>query len=154
MADLLIIAAPLLMLACLYCGWRAGRLLLGWRPATATVWRGDYSELEQLEDFWIKPDYLTTRGWNPLVEGPDHREINEVVTFTDADGHRHRAHIRREVQQGWKPDGIYTIWYDPADPSRRLTAYGPGSWLLGALVAAGLLIWLFTSGAAQFVGAA
>lgn len=153
MADLLIIAAPLLMLAFLYCGWRAGRLLLNWRPATATVWRGDYGELDQWEDFWIKPDHLTTRGWS-IADAAEHRETNEVVAFHDQEGRRHRANVRRQVQQGWKPDGVYTIWYDPADPTRA-TAYGPGSWLVSALLCAVALAWIFTGGAAlASVGAA
>ena len=114
MADLLILA-PLLMLALLYCAWGAGRLLLAWRPATATVWRGDYGELDQQEDFWIKPDYLTTRGWS-IADAPEHRETNEVVAFEDQEGRRHRAHIRRQVQQGWKPDSIYTMSRSPCPP--------------------------------------
>ena len=145
MADLLVIAAPLLMLALLYCGWRAGRLLVRWKPATATVWRGDYDELDQLEDFWIKPDHLTTRGWS-MFESDEHREVDELVSFTDADGHSRRAPIRRQVQQGWDPDSIYTIWYDPNDPERA-TFYGPGSWLIGAVLAGGALAWIFMAGA-------
>jgi hypothetical protein len=144
MADLLVIAAPLLMLAFLYCGWRATRLLLGWRPAAATVWRGDCGELDQLEDFWIKSDMLTTRGWSPF-DGEGQREIEEIVTFEDSEGTSHRAPVRRHVQQGWRPDSVYTIWYDPADP-RRATAFGPGSWAVGALLAAAALGWIFARG--------
>ena len=45
------------------------------------------------------------------------------------------------------PGAVQTcLWYDPADPSNA-TADGPGSWLLGALAAVGLLVWLFTGGA-------
>ena len=147
MADLLTAAAPLLMLALLYCGWRAGRLLLSWAPATATVWRSDYSELERQEDFWTQDDCRTARGWN-LEDSADHREIDEIVTFEDRDGRRHRANVRRQVRRGWRPDGIYTIWYDPADP-RRVAASGPASWLLAALLAGAALAWLFTAGAAM-----
>ena len=117
MADLFILAAPLLTLVALYCLWRAGRLATAWRPAAATVWRGDYGELEQLEDFWIKSDWLTSRGWNAR-EGEEQREVAELVIFEDAKGKRHRATVRRQVQQGWRPDSVYTIWYDPADPTR------------------------------------
>jgi len=140
----MIVSAPFLMLAFLYCGWRAGRLLAVWKPATATVWRGTYSELDQLEDFWIKADWLTSQGWSAF-EGEEQRETHEVVMFEDSAGVRHRAHVSRLVQQGWKPDSIYTIWYDPADPTRA-TAYGPGSWLLGAALAGGALTCIFTSG--------
>ena len=77
-----------------------------------------------------------------MADAPEHRETNEIVTFEDQEGRRHRANIRRQVQQGWKPDSVYTIWYDPADP-HRATVNGPGSWALGALVAAGALAWIF-----------
>ena len=145
MADLLIVAAPLLMLAFLYCGWRAGRLFLGWRPAAATVWRSDYGELDRQEDFWLKSDWETGRGWCPS-DGEGQREIDEIVSFEDADGNRHRAPIRRRVARGWRPDSVYTVWYDPGDP-RRATANGPGGWAGAALVAAAALAWLFTGGA-------
>lgn len=151
MADLLVVAAPLLMLALLYCGWRGLSLLARWRPAAATVWRGDYGELEQLEDFWLKSDRATSRGWSPF-DGEDRREIEEIVSFEDEAGTRHRAPIRRQVARGCRPDSVYIIWYDPADP-RKATARGPWSWLGGALLAAGALAWIFT-GAAALAGPA
>jgi len=145
MADLLILAAPLLMLAFLYCGWRALRLLACWRPATARVVRGGYGDLDRQEDFWIGPDHLTTRGWSPF-DAEDHREIEDMVEFEDADGQRYRTSITRQVRQGWRPDSLYTIWYDPGDPYKA-TAHGPGSWLIAALAAGGALAWLFMGGA-------
>ena len=149
MADLLILAAPLLMLAFLYCGWRAFRLLSLWRPATARVVRGGYDDLDRQEDFWIGPDQLTTRGWS-LFDAEDHRRIEDMVEFEDAEGNRHRASITRQVRQGWRPDSLYTIWYDPNDPDKA-TACGPGSWAIAALIAAGGLAWLFAGGGAGLV---
>ena len=146
MTDLLIVAAPLLAHACLYCCWRAVSLIANRRPAVATVWRSDYGELDQLDDFCHATPLGTARGWE-LGDSEASRLIHDVVSFTDARGERHRAHVSRRVTRGWRPDSIYTVWYDPADPSRRVTAQGPGSWLLGALLAGGLLLWLFTSGA-------
>ena len=141
MTDLLVIAAPLLMLVLLYCGWRAWHLLLNWRAATAGVRKGGYSELDQLEDFWIKDDRFTTMGWRPLG-GENSRLVEDEVSFVDREGRRHRATVSRYVQQGWRPDSIYTIWYDPDDPSKA-TAFGPGIWAGGALASAGALAWLF-----------
>ena len=151
MADLRILAAPLLMLACLYCGWRALRLLATWRPATARVVRGGYSELDQLEDFWIRPDHLTSRGWS-MFEAEDHREIEDMVEFEDAQGRRYRSSITRQVRQGWRPDSLYIIWYDPKDP-HQATAYGPGGWAVAAIAAGATLAWLFMS-AVQLTGPA
>ena len=145
MAELLVFAAPLLMFAFLYCGWRAGRLFLAWRPAAATVWRGDYSELDRQEDFWIRSDWPAAPGWSPF-DGEGQREIEEVVTFEDEAGTRHRAPIRRQVARGWRPDSVCTIWYDPEDP-RRATANGPAGWAAAALAAAGALAWIFGAGA-------
>ena len=144
MADLLIIAAPLLTLALLYCGWRAQHIFRRWCPAAATVWRSDYSELEQFSDRWTprQADPDGGLGWSARS---DTRAVNEVVVFTDADGNRRRASVERYVARGWRPDGVFTIWYDPADP-QRVTAFGPAGWLGSALAMAAALAWLFLSG--------
>ena len=146
MTELLIVAAPLLTLAFLYCVWRAVALIANWRPAVATVWRSDYGELDQLDDFCHIGPLGTARGWE-LGDGVETRLIHDVVSFTDATGERRRAPVSRWVARGWHPDGVYTIWYDPGDPD-RVTARGPGSWLAGALLAAAGLAGLFTQGAA------
>lgn len=146
MRDLLILAAPLLMLSLLYCGWRAARLFLTWNPAAATVSRSDYSSGEQQDDFWRGgPGVGSLRGldWR---DGEDSRLIEDEVSFTDSDGERRRAVVERRVAAGWRPDSVFTIWYDPADPARRVTAFGPGHWLGLALLFAGALAGLFSLG--------
>ena len=143
--DLLIIAAPALMLAMLWCLWRAARLFFSWNPAAAHVRNSGYSELEQQDDYWHGDNRLATmRGWD-WRDGEGSRSIEDEVTFDDADGNMRRAAIRRQVARGRRPDGIITIWYDPADPARA-TAFGPGSWALMALLCAGGLASLFALG--------
>ena len=147
MRDLLILAAPLLMLSLLYCGWRAARLFLAWNPAAATVWQSDYTDGQRQDDFWRGgPGVGSLRGWDGR-DGEDSRLIEDEITFTDAGGERRRAVVERRVAAGWRPDSVFTIWYDPADPARRVTAFGPGHWLGLALLPAGALAGLFSFGA-------
>lgn len=143
--DLLIIAAPLLALAALWCVWRAGHLLLSWRPASAQVSKSGYSDLDRQEDFWIRNPLLTTRGWN-WSDGEDSRMIEDEIRFTDAGGTDRVATVRRRVIAGWRPDGLFIIWYDPAHPE-RVTAFGPFYWLAMALFWCGALALLFIYGA-------
>ena len=145
MTDLLIVAAPLLTLAMLFCGWQAVQRLLVWVPTTAQVARSGYSALEQQDDFWHGGSTLSTlRGVN-LRDGEGDRLIEDEVIFTDADGERRRALVERRVPRGWRPDGLFTIWYHPADPA-RVTAFGPFHWALLALLCAGALAGLFAFG--------
>lgn len=151
MADLIILAAPLLMLALLFCGWRAGQLLLVWVPATAQVARGGYSELEQQDDFWHGANsLLTLRGYDAR-DGEGTRLIDDEVIFTGGNGEQRRARVQRRVARGWRPDGIFTIWYHPADPA-RVTAFGPGHWAMLSLFFAAALAALFAYGL-QLAGA-
>ena len=142
MKDLVVLAAPCLMLAMLYCCWRAARLFGSRRPATATVRDSDYTEREREDDFWhfgFTPG--TLRGWH-WRDGEDARLIRDRIEFTDAAGESHRATVERRVRRGWRPSGAYTVWYDPADPA-RVTAFGPGHWLLIALALAVALVGVF-----------
>ncbi len=41
-----------------------------------------------------------------------------------------------------RPSAAYTVWYDPADPA-RVTAFGPGYWLMIALAFGVALVGLF-----------
>jgi hypothetical protein len=143
--DLLILAAPLLMLALLYCGWRGVRLFLVWAPAAAVVVRSDYGELQQQDDFWsLGNPFGTLRGWN-WRDGEHSRLIENLVEYRDADGTERRATIERRVRRGWRPSGVITIWYDPASPTRA-TAFGPGQWLGLALLWACMLVSVIAVG--------
>jgi hypothetical protein len=145
MRDLLILAVPLLTLAVFYCGWRAASLFLGWNPAVATVRRSDYDSAEQQEDFWsFGATLFTRRGWN-WRDGEGQRLIEDEISFKDSDGTLRVATVERRVRRGWRPFGVYTIWYDPADPS-RVTAFGPGYWLLIAFAMAAALASVFATG--------
>lgn len=140
--DLVVIAAPCLMLAMLYCCWRAVNLFGTWRAATATVRDSDYSERERQDDFWhfgFTPG--TIRGWN-WRDGENARLITDRVTFADASGEQHRATVERRVRRGWRPSGAYTVWYNPNDPA-QVTAFGPGYWLMIAVAFGAALIGVF-----------
>lgn len=145
MIDMLVVAAPMLMLATLYCLWRAAHMLMTFRPAVANVMRSDYDQGQQSEDFWsFGFTAFTSRGWN-WRDGEDGRLIEDQIMFEDGDGERHRATVQRRVRRGWRPDGVYTIWYDPDEPA-RVTSFGPGHWLLLAVVWAVSLVGLFGFG--------
>jgi hypothetical protein len=145
MIDILIVAAPMLMLATLYCLWRAAHMLMTQRPAVANVMRSDYDQGQQLEDFWsFGFTAFTSRGWN-WRDGEDGRLIEDQIMFEDGEGERHRATVQRRVRRGWRPDSVYTIWYDPNDPA-KVTSFGPGHWLLLAIVWAVALVSLFGVG--------
>ena len=151
MSWLPILAAPCLMLAALYCLWRAAHMVMTWRPATANVVNSDYEEGQQQEDFWIGNSLLTSRGFS-IRDGEHARLIEDRVVFEDADGERHRATVKRRVRRGWRPWSVYIVWYDPEAPAQRVTAFGPGYWALMALVWGLLLVVLFGAGM-RMVGA-
>ena len=145
MIDILIVAAPILALATLYCLWRAAHMLMTYRPAVANVTRSDYDQGQQSEDFWsFGFTAFTSRGWN-WRDGEDDRLIEDEIFFEDGEGERHRATVQRRVRRGWRPYSVYTIWYDPADPA-RVTSFGPGYWLLLAFVWGVSLASLFAFG--------
>ena len=145
MNDVLTLAVPCLVLAMLYCVWRAATLFQTWKPTVATVAKSGYGELDQNDDFWhIGLTIATRSGWN-WRDGENARLIEDENTFTDDGGHHHRALIQRRVRRGWRPDNVYTIWYDPACPE-RVTAFGPGYWLLMAVV------WFVVLGSVFSVG--
>ena len=53
--------------------------------------------------------------------------------------------VQRRVRRGWTPSSSYIVWYDPTDPA-KVTAQGPGFWLLHALlllILIGLLIQMW-----------
>ncbi len=142
MRDLLILAAPALTLWLLGCGWRALSLWTGWRPAAATVWSSDYTDAERRDDFW---GLGTLRGWHPFRDGKGARMIEQEVSFEDENGGRHRISVDHRVAAGRRPDTVFTLWYDPANPE-RVTTFGPGYWLLQALTVAIALVTLFRAG--------
>jgi Protein of unknown function (DUF3592) len=142
--DLIILAAPCLMLAMLYCLWRAASLFGSWKAATATVRDSDYSEREREDDFWHFGFTVgTLRGFN-WRDGDHARLIQDRIEFTDADGEQHRATVERRVRRGWRPSGAYTVWYDPKDPA-QVTAFGPGYWLMIALAMGAALVGIFAA---------
>lgn len=53
--------------------------------------------------------------------------------------------IERRVSRGWRPDGLFTIWYHPAGPA-RVTAFGPLHWSVLVLFFAAALAALFVYG--------
>lgn len=142
MKDLVILAAPCLMLAMLYCGWRAVAMLGTHRAAVAVVRDSDYGERERRDDFWHFGFTIgTLRGWN-WRDGRDARLIRDDIEFADAAGARHRARVERRVRRGWRPSDAYVVWYDTTDPA-RVTAFGPGYWLMIALALAVSLVGVF-----------
>ena len=143
MKTLVVLAAPCLMLAVLYCCWRAASLFGSRKPAIATVRDSDYSDTERRDDFWHFGFTLgTIRGWN-WRDGQNARLISDQIDFTDAAGENHRATVQRRVRRGWRPSGAYTVWYDPNDPA-QVTAFGPGHWLFIALVFGAALVSVFS----------
>ena len=141
MRDLVIIAAPLLMLSLLYCVWRAQHLLRTWRPAAATLWKTDYSDTERADDC----NFQAMLGLPLLRIDPIGRLTLDDLVFTDAEGVRRRVAVQHRVPRGTERQSVCTIWYDPADPQHRVTASGPWRWLLRALkcglALAALLYW-------------
>ncbi|NKJ43219.1 MULTISPECIES: DUF3592 domain-containing protein [unclassified Novosphingobium] len=149
MADILIIAALACWLLFVFCVWQALRLLGTWQPAPAMVWRSDYTEGQQSEDFWsFGMTMFTSRGWN-WRDGDDTRYIEDEIRFRDSDGIERRALVHRWVHRGWKPSGAYTVWYDPADPTRA-TVLGPFTW--GAWAVLSLLLLCIALHAVKVVG--
>jgi hypothetical protein len=145
METVLIVAAPCLALATLYCLWRAAHLFVTWRPAAASVVDSDYDEGQQQEDFWIGNSLLTSRGFS-FRDGEHARLIEDRILFEDAHGERHCATVKRRVRRGWRPWSVYIVWYDPEAPGERVTVFGPGYWLLMAMVWGCLLALLFATG--------
>jgi hypothetical protein len=146
MRDFITFATPALVLAILYCVYRAVTLLTTWRPAAAVVWGSDYTETEQADDFW---GFGFQRGWR-LTDSDESRLIEETVHYQDEDGERRVASVNRYVRRGWQPDGAHVIWYDTADPNRA-TAFGPGYWLITA-IALGVVLALLINAAIQLRG--
>jgi len=133
MADLLVIAALGAWLGFVGCTLRALSLFATWQPAPATVWRSDYTEGQQSEDFWsMGMTLFTSRGWN-WRDGEDSRYIEDEIRFRDRDGIERRTIVHRWVHRGWRPDGAYTVWYDPKEPTRA-TTLGPFTWGAWALL--------------------
>ena len=96
MADLLIFAAPLLMLAMLFCGWQALQRLLVWIPTTAFVSRGGYSALEQQDDFWHGGGTIDAARLQ-CGRRRGQRLIEDEIRFTDAEGNERCATVERRV---------------------------------------------------------
>lgn len=145
MKDAFTLAAPIVLLAMLYCLGRAIRVARAWTPTVATVWKSGYGEADQQDDFWHFGFTLgTRRGWS-WRDGENARLIKDEIVFTDAAGQRHRALVERRVRRGWRPNNVYTVWYQPGRPE-RVTTFGPGYWLLMVAVFGCILVSLFTLG--------
>lgn len=142
MADLILVAAVAIALLAGFCLWQVLRLLGSWRPALARVWRSDYTDSQQREDFWsFGMTMFTSRGYN-WRDGEDSRLIEDEIVFTGDDGRERRALVKRRVDRGWRPSQNYTVWYNPADPA-QVTVLGPLYWsFLGvlSLVGVGVLV--------------
>lgn len=138
MADLFLTIAFAAWLLFVFSIWQVARLLGGWQPAQAHVWRSDYTLEHQSADFWsLGLSGLTTRGWR-WDDGENARLIEDEIVYTTRDGRERRALVSRRVARGRMPSGYYTVWYDPADPD-QVTAIGPWHWGGTALVALALL---------------
>ncbi|MEO0030726.1 MAG: hypothetical protein RIS94_484 [Pseudomonadota bacterium] len=141
MADLLLVAMLAAWLFFVFCVWQAIRLFGGWKPASAQVWRSDYTEDQQNEDRWcLGFTSFTSRGWN-WRDGEDSRLIEDEIVFTTDQGREVRTLVQRRVDRGWRPSGVYTVWYDPADP-RRATVLGPFYWAAMAALSLAAMVML------------
>ena len=142
MRDLVIVASPLLMLGLLYCLWRAVELFRTWCPAVAIVWKTDYSDTERADD----ANTQAMLGFPLLRIDPIGRMTMDDVVFTDLNGVQRKAAVLHRVARGTERVSARTIWYDPEDPQRRVTADGPARWVLRALkcglVLAAMLYWV------------
>lgn len=133
MADFILVALLCAWLFFVFSVWQVVRLLSGWRPAAAKVWRSDYTEAQQREDFWSAGmTAFTSRGWN-WRDGEDQRHVEDEIVYTPHDGRERRTLVTRQVHRGWTPDSVYTVWYDAADPD-RVTTNGPLHWALMAVL--------------------
>ncbi|WP_353229885.1 DUF3592 domain-containing protein [Novosphingobium sp.] len=153
MASLFLLLAIVAWVAMVYALWRVACMLAGWRPTPAQVCKSDYTDTQQWEDRWLSP-MMTSRGYS-WRDGDDMRMITDEIVYTPADGHQRRALVERQVVRGWQPSGVYTVWYDTADPT-QVTFYGPFYWLLMAAssgVIAGVLfqMLILTGGMAAVV---
>ncbi|MCX7285252.1 MAG: hypothetical protein NTX28_14625 [Novosphingobium sp.] len=143
--DILMVGTAALVLSICWCLYRFVTLLTGWHVAVANVWRGGYSELERFDDFsrfGFTPGSL--RGWN-IRDDEGMRWIEDEVVFETAEGEKVRAIVGRQVRRSRRPDSVYRLWYDRADP-RRVTVHGPGQWLLLAFVLTTFLAGIFAWG--------
>lgn len=127
-----------LTLASLACLWRAAHMFMSWNIVVGAVRRSGYSEIDQQADYWA------TAGQPDLVNDLP-RLTEDDVGFTDAAGERRVASVRRLVGRGGRPSSVISLWYDPAD-AQRVTAFGPGSWLLAALACGGAVAGLLRLG--------
>ena len=128
MVEVLSVGAVGAVLAFLFCLFRGLTMLGRWRAAPARVWRSDYTEMQQHDDFWSMGFTLgTARGFD-WRDGQHSRRIEEEIVYTRSDGTDHRAVVHRQVRRGWRPNAAYVVWYDPANPE-KVTAFGPFSWL-------------------------
>lgn len=131
--DLVMAGVAGLMLGLCLCLYRFATLLTGWQVAIAQVWRGGYRDLERLDDLAHMQQSLgTLRGWN-WRDGEGKRWIEDEVVFQTPEGDRIHAMVGRQVQRSWKPASVFRVWYDRANP-QNVTAYGPGYWLLMAIL--------------------
>lgn len=143
--DLVMIGTAALVLGLCWCLYRAATLLSGWQVAVAHVWKGGYSDLERFDDFvHLQQSLGTLRGWN-WRDGEGKRWIEDEVVFETPDGQRVHAMVGRQVQRSWRPSGVFRVWYDRND-LQRVTAYGPGYWLLMAALTLAALVFVFAWG--------
>jgi hypothetical protein len=143
--DLLMAGVAGLALGLCWCLYRFASLLSGWQVSVAHVWRGGYSDLERLDDFvHMQQSIGTLRGFD-IRDGEGTRWIEDEVVFETTEGTRIHAMVGRQVQRSWKPTSVFRIWYDRADP-RRVTAYGPGYWLLMSILTVAMLVFIFAWG--------
>ena len=138
MMDFFIIAAPALAVAMIYCLWRAERLFRTWNPAVATLLHTDYSNAERALDAQLDDAVDRVIFFFP---GLSSRTTLDEFLFTDHSGVRRHVGVEYRVRKGSAREFVHIIWYDPADPQRRVTAVGPWRWLkraamLGAALAA------------------
>ena len=143
MRDFAILAMPALALSLLYCLWRAERLFRTWRPAVATLLHTDYSDAERWLDSQLDDAVDQVIFFFP---GLSSRATLEEFLFTDHRGVRRHVGVEHRVRKGSRREFISTIWYDPADPQRRVTAVGPWRWLKRAAMLAAALAALLHYG--------
>ena len=102
-------------------------------PVLANLVRSDYSVTERHYD---KLGTEFSDGISKL------KLVTMRMEFTTAKGQEVRASHKRWTVPGDMQKSCYSLWYNCDDPEKT-TAYGPGTWLLVAMVSACLMVTLF-----------
>ena len=137
LADLAVIAVPVLTLAILYCLWRAWQLCTRWVPANAMVVKRGSSQADRDCDSTAA---MAEALIDPLYALETNEAVDDRVRFVDGEGRERHAFVSRNIGP-FSGGGDLVIWYDPR--SNDVTAAGPSHWLLWAAIWASVLMGVF-----------